>query len=148
VNPAVHFDGSGLNEGFSNLWAIRGVQRLKLSSVPAQAGINRREAMKSLKSTFTAPALHARYVALILCTALASVTAQGKSERSNEKQLSIAELKTIYLECDRGAMSGRLGSSEITACSMIYEELKQRAFGGDFEKFLAWSQAQNTNAAR
>jgi hypothetical protein len=27
-------------------------------------------------------------------------------------------------------------------CSVVYEELKQRAFGGDFHKLLAWSKAQ------
>lgn len=105
--------------------------------------------MKSLTSTFTAPALHkTRLLAVILCTALSSVSAFGKSESGDKKQLSIAELKTIYLDCDRNVMRGRLGSSEMAACSVVYEELKKRAFNGDFDKFLAWSRAQDTSAAR
>ena len=101
--------------------------------------------MKSLTSTFTVAALHkTRCVALILCAALSSGTAFGKSESSDKKQLTVAELKTIYLNCDRNAMRGMLGSAEMAACSIVYEELKKRAFDGDFEKFLVWSQAQSS----
>lgn len=102
--------------------------------------------MKSLTSTFTAVAAQhqIRFVALILCAALSSAPAFGKSENSDKKQLTVAQLKTIYLTCDRDAMRGLLGSPEMAACSMVYEELKKRAFDGDFEKLLAWSQAQSS----
>ena len=105
--------------------------------------------MKSLTSTFTVAALNkTQCAALILFTALSSGTAFGKSESSDKKQLTVAELKTIYLNCDRDAMRGLLGSSEMAACSIVYEELKKRAFDGDFEKLLVWSQAQsNANSA-
>ncbi|MEO8187473.1 MAG: hypothetical protein ABI580_08955 [Burkholderiaceae bacterium] len=115
-------------------------------SVPARAGVNRSKTMKSLTSTSTAAAaLHkTRYVAMILCTALTSVTAFGQSESGDKKQLTIAELKTIYLDCDRDTMRGLLGGDGAKACSVVYEELKNRAFDGDFDKFRAWSRAQNT----
>jgi hypothetical protein len=102
--------------------------------------------MKSLTSMFTAvAALHkARCAAMILCTALSSVTAFGQSESSDKKQLTVAELKTIYLDCDRDVMRGLLGGAEAKACSVVYEELKKRAFDGDFDKFLAWSRVQNS----
>ena len=87
---------------------------------------------------------HVVSVTTFLCTALLSVTAFGQSESRDKKQLTVAELKTIYLDCDRDAMRGILGASEIAACSMVYEELKKRAFDGDFEKFLVWSQAQSS----
>jgi hypothetical protein len=45
-------------------------------------------------------------------------------------------------------MRSQLGSNDIAVCSMIYEELKKRAFHGDFEKLLAWSKAQANSAAR
>lgn len=102
--------------------------------------------MKSLTSTFTAVAAQhkIRCVALILCAALFSAPAFGKSESSDKKQLTVAELKAIYLNCDRDAMRGILGAAEMGACSMVYEELKKRAFDGDFERFLVWSQAQGS----
>ena len=91
---------------------------------------------------------HVVSVTTILCTALFSVTAFGQSESRDKKQLTVAELKTIYLDCDRDAMRGLLGGAEVKACSVVYEELKKRAFDGDFDKFLAWSRAQNsTNIA-
>lgn len=102
--------------------------------------------MKSLTSTFTAVAAQhkIRCVALTLCAALSSAPAFGISESSDKKQPTVAELKTIYLNCDRDAMRGILGAPEIAACSIVYEELKKRAFDGDFEKLLVWSQAQNS----
>ncbi len=102
--------------------------------------------MKTLTSTFTAvaPLRKTRYVAMILCTALSSVTAFGQSESSGREQLTVAELKTIYLDCDRSAIRGLLGDAEVKACSVVYEELKKRAFDGDFDKFLVWSRAQNS----
>ena len=102
--------------------------------------------MKSLTSRLTAVATlpATRCVTLILCAALSTGPAFGKSESDNKRQLTVAELKTIYLTCDRDAMRGILGSPEMAACSMVYEELKKRAFDGDFEKLLAWSQAQSS----
>lgn len=53
----------------------------------------------------------------------------------------IAELKHAYLACDRAAMTGLLTSVGIMRCSMVYETLKDRAFGGDFLKLHEWSRA-------
>ncbi len=102
--------------------------------------------MKSPTSTLAAVAsLHkTRCVAMILCTALSSATAFGQSEGSDKKQLTVAELKTIYLNCDREAMRGLLDGAEAKVCSVVYEELKKRAFDGDFDSFLVWSRAQNS----
>jgi hypothetical protein len=57
------------------------------------------------------------------------------------KAVSIDALKTAYLACDQAAVEGRLSGAAVMQCSVIYEELKQRAFGGDFEKLLAWSRS-------
>jgi hypothetical protein len=76
-----------------------------------------------------------------LLAALATPLAYGQSPGAL-KDLSIDELKRVYLGCDSAAIGGQLSKSEIMLCSVVYEELKQRAFGGDFDKLLAWSRAQ------
>ena len=100
--------------------------------------------MKSTTSMLTSVAALRKTtcVAILAFTSLFAVAAFGKSEATDRKPLTVAELKTIYLDCDRRATHG-LSSAEVAACSVVYEELKKRAFGGDFEKFLAWSRTQN-----
>jgi len=58
---------------------------------------------------------------------------------------SVAELKNAYLACDRAAMAGQLTPAGIMRCSMVYETLKNRAFGGDFLKLREWSRATPTH---
>ena len=53
-----------------------------------------------------------------------------------------SSLKTIYLGCSREALQRSLGSGEIASCSIVYETLLRRGFGGDFMAVLAWSRAQ------
>ena len=57
-------------------------------------------------------------------------------------EVSIGALKRAYLACNDAAIGGRMGSGSVMQCSIVYEALKRRAFGGDFGKLLAWSQAQ------
>jgi hypothetical protein len=80
-------------------------------------------------------------VALVL-VALAVPNAYGQSQYGEPKDVPIDELKRAYLSCSGAALSGRLSGGEIMACSLVYEELKRRAFGGDFHKLLAWSKTQ------
>lgn len=54
-------------------------------------------------------------------------------------QMPIETLKSAYLECERAALDGRLAVGEIMLCSVIYEEVKRRAFGGDFARLKAWA---------
>jgi len=54
---------------------------------------------------------------------------------------SVEDLMSLYLQCDRAALAGRLTQSDAMLCSSVYEALKHRAFGGDFEKLLVWSRA-------
>jgi hypothetical protein len=49
------------------------------------------------------------------------------------------ELKNTYSNCSREAMQRVLGSGEAALCSVVYEALLGRIFGGDFEALLAWS---------
>jgi hypothetical protein len=54
-------------------------------------------------------------------------------------QMAIDTLKSVYLECERAAINGRLAVGDIMLCSVIYEEVKRRAFGGDFARLKAWA---------
>lgn len=56
------------------------------------------------------------------------------------------QLKSIYLNCSRAAMTTPLDFGTTASCSLVYEELKQRVFGGDFHRLLAWSRQQPTVA--
>lgn len=57
---------------------------------------------------------------------------------------SIEELKRTYLDCERGALSARLSREEIMSCSIVYEKLKRRAFGGDYTRLRAWWDTQSS----
>ncbi len=61
---------------------------------------------------------------------------------------SVAELKRVYLACDQAAADGRLTSAGVMHCSVVYESLKRRAFGGDFDRLRAWSRAQPKSTGR
>ena len=80
--------------------------------------------------------------------AVVSTASTAQPDRSHLAALTVDELKLMYLECDRRARQTMLGSAEAAHCSMAYEELKQRGFGGDFGRLLAWWQAQQRADAR
>ena len=77
-------------------------------------------------------------VALTLA-ASATQVAHAQSSSAMLKDVPIEALKRVYLSCGREAVGGRLDTSGIMYCSIVYEELKLRAFDGDFGKMLAWS---------
>lgn len=52
------------------------------------------------------------------------------------------ELKSVYTDCSQEAETRMLGAGEAATCSIVYETLKRRVFGGDFAALLAWSRAQ------
>jgi hypothetical protein len=74
----------------------------------------------------------------LLVTALASPIAGGQARSSDLRTVSIGELKEAYLACERATGSRALAGSEAMQCSVVYEELKRRAFAGDFNMLLAW----------
>ena len=82
-------------------------------------------------------------VALMLI-ALSAPIAHSRSPSGEPMDVSIDEMKRMYLWCDRAAISGQLNTDGIMQCSIVYEELKRRAFGGDFDKMLAWFKANAT----
>ena len=56
-------------------------------------------------------------------------------------------LQQLYLRCSSEAMQGWLSSGGIAACSVVYETLLKRSFGGDFHALLRWSRQQPDDAA-
>lgn len=83
-----------------------------------------------------------RPLAFALALAVVSTPSTAQPDRSHLAALTVTELRLIYLECDRRAGQTLLGAAEAAHCSMAAEELKQRGFGGDFGRLLAWWQAQ------
>jgi hypothetical protein len=67
--------------------------------------------------------------------------------RGHLNAATIDQLKLAYLECDRRASDGLLDLSDAVYCSTIQEVLKQRGFGGDFDRMLAWWKSEKTAAA-
>ena len=75
--------------------------------------------------------------ALLVATSCMASPGVGASAGSDLDALKIA-----YLRCDRRAAESLLSFAEATDCSGIYEELKARAFAGDYLKLLTWWRAE------
>jgi hypothetical protein len=83
-----------------------------------------------------------RPLAFTFALAVVSTASTAQPDRSHLATLTVDELKSTYLDCNRRAGQTLLGAAEAADCSMVAEELKQRGFGGDFGRLLAWWQAQ------
>ena len=79
---------------------------------------------------------------LLLCFALSWTPAHGEPPEAADEEARIEMLKRAYLSCSDAALRGRLQTGAVQQCSVIYEELKWRAFGGDFLRLFVWSRAQ------
>lgn len=79
------------------------------------------------------------WLAVLLAVA---ATAHAASDGSGPAVLTADQLKSAYLDCDRRATTAFLDAGDAANCSLVYEELKQRVFAGDFDRLLAWWQSQ------
>jgi len=52
--------------------------------------------------------------------------------------LSAADLEEAFWVCDYTATTVGTGATPVDLCSAVYDELKARKFGGEFELLLAW----------
>jgi len=93
-------------------------------------------------NTGPCPMIAAAMIAVLALACAAAIAAEPRLP-----QLSVDDLKSLFLACDRASMQGLMGSNEAAQCSIVYEDLKARAFDGDFEKLLAWSRAQHQRRA-
>ena len=89
--------------------------------------------------------MFSRTLAIVIgCVALfvvATVHSNGANNASHPT--TVDELKRAYLLCNRTAMNGSMKHAAAMQCSILYEQLKERAFDGDFYKLLEWSRAQS-----
>lgn len=49
-----------------------------------------------------------------------------------------AELKHYFMVCDQSSREGLMDDADAATCSVIYEMLKDRFFGGDSKALLEW----------
>jgi hypothetical protein len=52
----------------------------------------------------------------------------------------LAELEEAFWVCDYTATTSRAAELDPTACVAVYDAMKERKFGGNFDKLLAWWQ--------
>lgn len=65
-------------------------------------------------------------------------------EPSNIRSMSIDKLKGVYLGCEQAAQASRLNGGDVIYCSLVYEELKERAFEGEFRRIKSWLDLRST----
>jgi hypothetical protein len=58
--------------------------------------------------------------------------------RAHFELLPERDLERQFLRCSRESSERLLGFGEAAVCSIGFEALKKRKFGGDFEAMLAW----------
>jgi hypothetical protein len=83
-----------------------------------------------------------RRTVLTLSTLLASAAISSPVVSA---EVAIDDLKGAYIACERADAASELRMDDIIRCSIIYEELKQRAFGGDFLSVRKWYEAVRLN---
>lgn len=78
----------------------------------------------------------------------------GPGGAAPSSRVDVDLLKDDFLACERAATQRRLAAATTGVCSIVYEELRERAFGGSFDALLAWwrgardGAAEATSAAR
>ena len=55
------------------------------------------------------------------------------------EEMSVEMLKRAYLNCETHAQGAAISVDKITKCSVIYEQLKEREFGGNWILLREWS---------
>lgn len=73
-----------------------------------------------------------------LATVLSASAGHADPRETALSCLDIAQLKVLYLNCERRAQSVGMNRAESTGCSEIYYELKARAFGDDYARIRDW----------
>ena len=76
--------------------------------------------------------------ATVLCVVLTPLLALGQTKGNPLQGVTVDALARMFLACERAAITVPLSGGEAAQCSLVYEEFKLRAFGGDFEKLHAW----------
>lgn len=67
--------------------------------------------------------------------------------RVHLERLAEPDLKSVYLRCCAASERDLLSFEEVARCSIAYEVLKQRVFGGDFQALLNWSRLHRSGSS-
>ncbi len=78
----------------------------------------------------------------IATMALLVMAQPGAGSAQSVSNMPIEDLKAVYLVCERSALVGNLGDDSKMQCSIYYETLKERAFGGSFNRLREWYDKQ------
>jgi len=71
----------------------------------------------------------------------------GRQERLAQLEtLPESCLKTLVVECSAVASQQMLDAGSAASCSMSYEALLKRSFGGNFQEMLFWWRSQRGSA--
>ena len=62
----------------------------------------------------------------------------GDRVRAHLERVPEQELERLFLRCSRESSERLMGLDEAALCSIGFEALKKRKFGGDFNAMLAW----------
>lgn len=77
----------------------------------------------------------------------AAAGAQQHDDSGGVEVASVDWLKSAYLRCDTVMSTRRVDAGTAQQCSRIGEHLKQRGFGGNFERLIEWWQGERRTAA-
>lgn len=100
----------------------------------------------------TIPAARTRLQSPLIAAALAAATlvlggtavAQQRDAPAlswlDPDRISLAALEDAFWVCDYVATTRGARDDAITRCGAVYDALKERKFGGDFDRLLAWWQ--------
>ena len=81
----------------------------------------------------------AAIVFLSVAASVALVVANPAAAQSAPvEDADAGQLKAAYIACERLAANERLDEGTAMTCSITYEALKARVFGGSYDALLAW----------
>jgi hypothetical protein len=73
----------------------------------------------------------------LVAALVATFSAQAQPDPSLDR-LTVEQLRTLYLDCDRQSSRHVLDLSSAIFCSSAADQLRIRGFDGSFERMLAW----------
>lgn len=95
----------------------------------------------------TAVLSRAMSLSAVLPLVLVSPMVVAQASRVNLDASPVDELKRVYLACAHTSTHTVLDVTTAANCAAVGDELKHRAFGGDFESLIAWWHSQRRDAA-
>ncbi|HSQ05615.1 MAG TPA: hypothetical protein VLN59_16360 [Burkholderiales bacterium] len=77
-------------------------------------------------------------VALTVDSASAEQMTEPHSVTTPLATVALADLEDAFWLCDYTATTHGSARNDITLCTAVYDVVKERKFGGDFDKLLDW----------